>query len=85
MSDELVEAVARAMCEDGGFDPDERMANGGPRWGYYVPGAVAAIRTLAPMMAERFERIARANQYSPAPYCDTLKSIRQLTKEMADG
>ena len=47
--------------------------------------ALAAIRTLAPMMAERFERIARANQYSPAPYCDTLKAIRALAKEMADG
>lgn len=55
---EMIEAVARAMCEDGGFDPDERMANGGPRWGYYVPGAAAAIRTLAPMMAEVMAEVA---------------------------
>lgn len=47
--------------------------------------ADAASRMLAPMMAERFERIARANQYSPAPYCDTLKAIRALVKEKADG
>jgi len=38
-----IEAAARAMCLEGGFDPNEIMANDGPRWRYYVPGARAAI------------------------------------------
>ncbi len=42
----MKEAVARAMCADGGFDPDERMANDGPRWQYYIPGASAAIKAM---------------------------------------
>jgi hypothetical protein len=41
-----VERVARALCEQGGFDPDEIMANDGPRWRYYEPGARAAIAAL---------------------------------------
>jgi hypothetical protein len=41
--DKTLEAAARSMCVEGGFDPDEIMANDGPRWRYYVPGAEAAI------------------------------------------
>ena len=41
-----VEAVARAMCKAGGYDPDEIMANDGPRWRYYADGAEAAIAAL---------------------------------------
>lgn len=41
-----VEAAARAMCVEGGFDPDEIVSNDGSRWRYYAPGAVAAIRSL---------------------------------------
>lgn len=41
-----VESVARALCISGGFDPDEMMANDGPRWRYYETGASAAIAAL---------------------------------------
>ena len=44
----VVKTVARAMCVQGGFDPDQIMANEGPRWRYYVPGACAAIAALSP-------------------------------------
>lgn len=43
---EIVEIMARAMCEDAGFDPDEIGANDGPRWIRYRPlvdSALAAI------------------------------------------
>jgi hypothetical protein len=43
----MLEKAARAACEDAGFDPDEIMANGGPRWRYYAPtvrAVLAAIR-----------------------------------------
>ena len=40
---EEVEAAARAMCIQGGFNPNAIMANDGPRWKYYVPGATAAL------------------------------------------
>lgn len=42
----LVEAMARANCRSGSFDPDEMMANGGPRWRYYEPGCTAAYNAL---------------------------------------
>jgi len=45
MSD-MIERVARAVCEQGGFDPDDTMPNDGPRWKYYVPGARAAIQAM---------------------------------------
>jgi hypothetical protein len=51
----LVECVARAMCADGGFDPNEIMANDGPRWMYYESGATAAITALSAYRAERTE------------------------------
>ena len=42
-----LEAAARAMCIQGGFDPDEIMPNDGPRWRYYLPGLVPAIAAWA--------------------------------------
>lgn len=42
----MIERVARALCQQGGFDPDEQMPNDGPRWCYYVPGARAAIEAM---------------------------------------
>lgn len=42
----MIERVARAMCQQGGFDPDEQMPNDGPRWRYYVPGARTAIEAM---------------------------------------
>ena len=46
MSD-LIEKVARAMCADAGFDPEQVMPNDGPRWRYYQPQARAAIAAVA--------------------------------------
>ena len=46
MTQDEIQAVARAMCLAGGFDPDEIMPNDGPRWGYYTDGAQAAIAAL---------------------------------------
>lgn len=50
---EEVVAAARAMCIEGGFDPDEIMANDGRRWRYYVPGAEAALSAAAKVRAIR--------------------------------
>jgi len=44
---ELIEKVARAMCADAGFDPEQVMPNDGPRWRYYQPQARAAIAAVA--------------------------------------
>ena len=44
--------------------------------------ALAAIRTLAPMMAERFERIAAESHWVDV---DAEDAIRAKGKEMADG
>lgn len=41
-----IEIMARAMCISGGFSPDDRMPNDGPRWRYYVPGIQAALSAL---------------------------------------
>lgn len=49
---EVTEAMARAMCIDGGFDPDEMMPNDGPRWRYYVPGVRAAIAAMLEAVGE---------------------------------
>ena len=46
MTQDEIQAVARAMCLAGGFDPDEIMPNDGPRWGYYTDGAQAAIAAI---------------------------------------
>jgi hypothetical protein len=35
------------------MDPDERMPNDGPRWGYYVEMAEAAIAALWPLWKEQ--------------------------------
>ncbi len=66
--DERIEAMARAMCADGGFDPEEPMPNDGPRWRYYVPGATAAHDTLWPLAMEAAAKVAE-NHYDP-PNCD---------------
>ena len=47
-----VERVARALCALGGFDPDEIMANDGPRWRYYADSADAAMRETRLIDAE---------------------------------
>lgn len=45
-TDTLREAVARAQSAAGGFDPDEIMPNGGPRWRYYLPSTDAALSAI---------------------------------------
>lgn len=42
----MIERVARAICVDGGFNPDEQMPNNGPRWRYYEPAARSAIQAM---------------------------------------
>lgn len=42
----MVEQAARAMCREGGFDPNEIMPNDGQRWRYYVPAVQAALRAI---------------------------------------
>jgi hypothetical protein len=50
--------MARAMCADGGFDPEEPMPDDGPRWRYYVPGATAAHDALWPLAMEAAAKVA---------------------------
>ena len=56
-----LEAVARAMCLDGGFDPNEIMTNDGPRWHYYTTLARAAIEALAANVTDEMGERARAH------------------------
>jgi len=44
--------LARELCHLGGLDPDEIMANDGPRWKYYIPQARAAIAYIVPRVRE---------------------------------
>ena len=60
MTQDEIQAVARAMCLAGGFDPDEIMPNDGPRWGYYTDGAQAAIAAID---AARGDPVARLIAY----------------------
>lgn len=68
VTDEMVEVAARATCAHGGFDPDERMSNDGPRWRYYLDGARAAL--TAALSAEQTQPVATLTraEAGPAPY-----------------
>ncbi len=57
---DAIEAVARAVCVSGGYDPDERMPNDGPRWKYYVTGAEAALSAARPFIAAEWQPIETA-------------------------
>ena len=57
MTQDEIQAVARAMCLAGGFDPDEIMPNDGPRWGYYTDGAQAAIAALDAAQGDRVAQV----------------------------
>ncbi len=66
MTQDEIQAVARAMCLEGGFNPDEIMPNDGPRWCYYVGGAQAAISALAAIAAldaARGDRVAQVVEW----------------------
>lgn len=60
MTDETTrEVVARAICRSGGFDPDEKMPNDGPRWRYYLEWADAAIAYLWPLAMAHAAKLAQ--------------------------
>jgi len=42
----MLEKIARAMCVEGGYDPDDTMPNDGPRWRYYEPLARAGLTAI---------------------------------------
>lgn len=84
VTDEMVEVAARAMCEQGGFDPVERMPNDGPRWRYYCDGARAALS--AALSIEQTEPVAWLGR--GGIYRDRLFSDRQMAQswlEDCDG
>lgn len=60
MNDAWVEAVARAICEGMGMDPnaDDGVSGFGPQWKQHTELARAAIATLVPLVAERCARDA---------------------------
>ena len=53
-------AAAIAMCEEGGFDPNEIMSNDGPRWRYYVPGAEVSVRAYLSALPAQPDHFATA-------------------------
>lgn len=42
----MIERCCRVMCADAGFNPDEVMPNDGPRWVYYKPLFISAIKAV---------------------------------------
>ena len=54
----LVAELARAMCEQGLYDPDETMDNGGPRWKYYIPLVDAIMPVIARQRLAGMEQAA---------------------------
>lgn len=59
----MVEKISRQMCLEAGYNPDTIMSNHGPRWRYYEPNALAALRALenpTPAMIDYF--VSRALQ-----------------------
>jgi len=82
----MVEKVARAMCVEGGYDPNELMPNDGPRWRYYMPNASAAIRAMrepTPEMIDRF--VSRALQVSVGSGYTWSDYARDQWQAMIDG
>ena len=55
---EVIEAMARAMCIDGGFDPDVGLF--GPCWRYYVPSARAALAAMLEAVGEPTQEMREA-------------------------
>lgn len=64
----MIAPTAIAMCRACGFDPYETMPNDGPRWGYYVPGATAALAVALPLIAEHMAGVAE--RYPSLEYAD---------------
>lgn len=59
----MVEQAARAMCREGGFDPNEIMPNDGQRWRYYVPAVQAALRAIGEPGLVELERVTKYAQH----------------------
>ena len=57
MTEDLREAVARAMCYEGGFDPDEMIFKSHRRWHAYLKVADAAIAAVVERCAATAEQI----------------------------
>ena len=59
----MVEQAARAMCREGGFDPNEIMPNDGQRWRYYVPAVQAALRAIGEPGLVELDRVTKYAQH----------------------
>ena len=88
VTDEMVEAAARAQCaSQGGYDPDEKMANDGPRWHYYAPLARAALEAALAVEGTEAEpigyvdRISNPTAISPTetPLCEMPVFVAPIT------
>ena len=81
------EELARELCHLGGLDPDEIMANDGPRWKYYIPQARAAIAYIVPRERERCAKVA--DEVAKSRLCRSeqgwLVAHRPTAEAVADG
>jgi hypothetical protein len=83
MKDDLVEAVARAICKADGYDPD-RLNGGEYQWVFYTKEAIAAIEAARPFIrADALEEAeAIVNRYVG---CDHIAAaIRELMEKKDD-
>lgn len=81
--DTIIEVMARAECVEGGYDPDERMPNDGPRWGYYVPGVTAALSAIEAagvrlVPVEPTQDMTGAVLEPTASRCEVMKTYRAM-------
>jgi hypothetical protein len=91
--DQWTEAVARALCEADGRDPDATVDILGARgavWTSYFDEARAAVLALAPLVIERCAKIARPCYDKPCDctdcYCgNTDDAANQAAWIEADG
>ena len=85
--DEMIEAVARALCKLANgdrIDPDEKW-NGQPWWAAFVDDARAAIRVIAPAVLEEAAKVAPAKIRADA--CETVgqwerRALREAIRAM---
>ena len=70
-----LERAARALCVSGGFDPDEIMANDGPRWRYYAPNVRIVLMAIREPTNEIIEAGYLATDLCPAARCDTRAEL----------
>lgn len=68
ITDEMVERAAHAMCVEGGFDPNERMPNDGPRWKYYAPNARSALTAALAEQTQQGVEVKALEWRAEPPY-----------------